>query len=299
MILINESPPQTNMDLGDLYYRMSLEGLVHSTPMRGETYEPADNFNEDWAIPSITWSAGGKETYRFDDGRALTMSAAGALTIATGTRYAYKASDEAPFYSNMIAFPRWMEDAATKDALNEKQLPPKKLSTRLIRPGSEVESLMLEIVAACRAGAVDPPWYLEKSSLLYAKLLQLEHGLEDNYHLIEAKKMSTKKELARRIDRAQQHIIEHYNDPALDLSTISRAACLSQFHLIRVFKSLLEMTPMQFLANVRMDAARRLVQDTRKSATEIASLVGFSNRAAFSRAFRRRYGVSPLAMRAA
>ena len=299
MILINETPPQPASDLGDFYHRMSLEGLVHSTPMRGEKYEPAEDFNEDWAVPSITWSAGGKETYRFDDGRALTMSAAGALTIATGARYAYAASNEAPFYSNMIAFPRWMEEAATKDVLNEKKVAPKRLSTRLIRPGSEVETLMQEIVSACRAGAENPPWYLEKSALLYSLLLHSEHGIDQNYNLVDAKKTSTKKELARRIDRAQQHIIEHYSDPTLDLAAIASAACLSQFHLIRVFKALQKMTPMQFLADVRMDAARRLVQDTKKSATEIASLVGFKNRAAFSRAFRRRYGVSPLAMRAA
>jgi AraC-like DNA-binding protein len=45
--------------------------------------------------------------------------------------------------------------------------------------------------------------------------------------------------------------------------------------------------------DTRTELAKRYIADPRKSLTEIAFLLGFSEQSAFSRAFRRWLGVSP------
>lgn len=299
MILLNQSPPGADQDLSGLYELMSHEGLVHSTLMRGEIYESSDAFDENWACSSITWSAGGEEQYWMKRGGEFSINPAGVLTLAAGARYDYAAGRGHPFYSNMITFPRWMTEAASMPSLDDGEKDTRRLSTRMLRPDATTETLMTEIIAHCRAGYSKSEWYIEKSALLYDRLLDAEYGAEKATSNIEAAKPTTQKELARRIDRARQFMLQSYRDTSIDLDAVAKEACVSPFHLIRVFKTLTRLTPMQYLTAVRLEAALRLLQETKMTATEIAALVGFGNRAAFSRAFSRHHGFAPSKARAA
>jgi transcriptional regulator GlxA family with amidase domain len=53
------------------------------------------------------------------------------------------------------------------------------------------------------------------------------------------------------------------------------------------------MPPAAYLAHVRLDAATDLLRDTALPVTLIAANVGYTSEAAFSRAFKRRYGMPP------
>ena len=170
---------------------------------------------------------------------------------------------------------------------------PRRLSTRMLRPDAATQGLMNEVAGHCRCGHQNNKWYIEKTALLYGRLLDAEHGEEAASRKIETAKPTTKKELARRVERARQFMLQAYGDSGLNLERIAKEACLSSFHLIRVFKTLNGATPMQYLTAVRLEAALRLLRDTTMTATEIAALVGFSNRAAFSRAFSRHHGFAP------
>ena len=297
MILLNQSPPGADQDLSGLYQRMSHEGLVHSTLMRGEIYESSDAFDENWACSSITWSAGGEEQYWMKRGGKFSINPAGALTLAAGARYDYAAGRDHAFYSNMITFPRWMTKAASLPLLDDGENDTRRLSTRMLRPDAVTETLMNEIIAKCRRGYSKSEWFIEKTALLYGRLLDAEYDAEKASGNIDAAKPATQKELARRINRAQQFMLQSYRDMGLDLERIAKEACLSPFHLIRVFKTLSGVTPIHYLTAVRLEAALRLLRETKMTATEIAALVGFGNRAAFSRAFSRHHGFAPSAVR--
>ena len=52
-----------------------------------------------------------------------------------------------------------------------------------------------------------------------------------------------------------------------------------------------------FLLRVRLEESRRLLGATRKSIQEIAGMAGFPDAAYFSRAFKERYGKSPMEYR--
>jgi AraC family transcriptional regulator len=79
----------------------------------------------------------------------------------------------------------------------------------------------------------------------------------------------------------------------ISLADIAASAGLSPYHFLRVFRSATGMPPFRFLARMRIDAARRLLQHGDLSVTEIAALCGFSSASQFSTAFRRETGMAP------
>ncbi|WP_193177446.1 GlxA family transcriptional regulator [Oricola nitratireducens] len=82
------------------------------------------------------------------------------------------------------------------------------------------------------------------------------------------------------------------------IAAIARRVSISPRGLEQLFRKEIGQTPGAYFLSLRINAARRLVLDTRLPMTEIASRTGFSSVAAFSRAFRRSYGISPMRKRA-
>lgn len=63
------------------------------------------------------------------------------------------------------------------------------------------------------------------------------------------------------------------------------------------FKSVLGLTPMNYLTDWRMTKARQLLNETDYSILAIAAEVGYSSEAAFNRAFKRKFNATPGAVR--
>jgi AraC family transcriptional regulator len=83
----------------------------------------------------------------------------------------------------------------------------------------------------------------------------------------------------------------------LTLKDIADEVWLSVYHFLRVFKSATGQTPRRYLTSLRVDAARRHLEQGDASVTEVAQLCGFSSPAHLSTAFTREVGVSPVAYR--
>ena len=75
------------------------------------------------------------------------------------------------------------------------------------------------------------------------------------------------------------------------------AVGLSPRRLETLFHQGLGMTPGAYGLHLRLQAARRLITDTRHPLAEVALRTGFSSPSALSRAFRRAYGRPPGALR--
>ena len=84
---------------------------------------------------------------------------------------------------------------------------------------------------------------------------------------------------------------------SLTVSAAARVATLSPFHFQRMFKLAFGQTPMQFLQQTRLEAARRLLAHTGDGITAICFAVGFESPGSFSWLFRKRFGVSPRGFR--
>jgi AraC-like DNA-binding protein len=83
---------------------------------------------------------------------------------------------------------------------------------------------------------------------------------------------------------------------ALSLEDVATQAGLSPFHFLRVFRSVLGVTPHQYLVRSRLRHAARLLA-TDLAITDIAYGVGFGDLSNFVRTFQRAAGVSPRGFR--
>ena len=102
----------------------------------------------------------------------------------------------------------------------------------------------------------------------------------------------------RRAVEAAMWINAHSHED-IGLENAARQADLSPFHFLRLFSSVLGVTPHQYLVRSRLaHAARLLIADTR-AVTDIALDVGFADLSNFVRSFHRAAGLSPGAFRRA
>jgi AraC family transcriptional regulator len=79
----------------------------------------------------------------------------------------------------------------------------------------------------------------------------------------------------------------------LNLEQLAARVGVSKFHFQRLFKSGAGMSPARYHIKLRIDCARRLLRETKKSVVEIAAEVGYTNPSYFSQILRRECGVLP------
>jgi transcriptional regulator GlxA family with amidase domain len=86
-----------------------------------------------------------------------------------------------------------------------------------------------------------------------------------------------------------------HRDPGHDwtVEELARACSLSRSAFAARFVARVGKPPATYLAHVRLDAATDLLRDTSLPVTLIAENVGYTSEAAFSRAFKHRYGTPP------
>jgi transcriptional regulator GlxA family with amidase domain len=94
----------------------------------------------------------------------------------------------------------------------------------------------------------------------------------------------------------QAWILEH---PGVDLSieTLARQAAMSPRNFFRVFVREVGMTPGRFVERARVEAARRLLEETSRGIPEVAAACGFGSAETMRIAFRRALGVNPRSYR--
>lgn len=88
--------------------------------------------------------------------------------------------------------------------------------------------------------------------------------------------------------------------PARDwtLDELAQLAVTSRATFVRTFKKASGFTPMTYLTHLRLDLARQRLAGTNDTVADIAEAVGYLSEAALSRAFFRRFGIRPGALRA-
>lgn len=87
--------------------------------------------------------------------------------------------------------------------------------------------------------------------------------------------------------------IKNHNDEALTLNALSKKLGYSMFHTTRKFKEISGMQLRDYLRNRKLAFALKEVRDSKKTILDIAFDYGFSSNEAFSRAFKKVYGVTP------
>jgi len=103
----------------------------------------------------------------------------------------------------------------------------------------------------------------------------------------------------RAVSAAVRFIREHYAEE-VKLSDMADAAGVSTFHLTRLFKKTVGMSPHQYLVEVRVHSAHALLASgaERPTLAEVATAVGFADQSHLTRQFKRILGTTPKKARA-
>ena len=127
--------------------------------------------------------------------------------------------------------------------------------------------------------------------LLEAILLS-DAALFNEIKEVDAVKLSTKKEIYRRLNEVRDYIDSCFNED-ISLETLSKIALMSPFHLLRQFRKNYHTTPHQYLINRRLDRAKASITGSDASLVDICFMTGFRDTSSLSKLFKRRFGLSP------
>lgn len=103
------------------------------------------------------------------------------------------------------------------------------------------------------------------------------------------------------INTEEEHLVsamlkaieEHLDDENYNADQLARDVAMSRASLYNKLKTMLGITPTDFIRNVRLKRAARLIEDTTLSVNEIATRVGFVTARNFSSQFKKMFGLTP------
>ena len=130
-----------------------------------------------------------------------------------------------------------------------------------------------------------PSYFPKSMSVLYELLSRLDSMVNTAY---------ASSEQYRLIEPGLQYLETHYDDPALRMKPIAAAAGITEAHFRRIFRSIYQTSPMDYVRNIRINRAKSLLSGEFTSVYEIALSVGFTDKCTFSKAFHRTVGMSPI-----
>lgn len=156
---------------------------------------------------------------------------------------------------------------------------------------------------------IAPKMQRELSDSMVRLLRTLDHPMDRHilgpaavreifYHVLRSRQGQMLRSIAltdsavHRIARVVRYLDEHYTEQ-LNITTIARAACMSESTLHHTFKEVTSLSPIQYLKKIRLHQARMLIINNGLQTGEAGYRVGYESASQFSREFKRVFGVPP------
>ena len=90
------------------------------------------------------------------------------------------------------------------------------------------------------------------------------------------------------------YVEKHYTDSSLNLSQMAKDLSMKENFLYYFFRSRMKKSFAQYLEDIRLEKARRILEhDMRESLIILSEQCGYANPQTFRRAFKKRYGLTP------
>ncbi|WP_166676353.1 helix-turn-helix transcriptional regulator [Paraburkholderia rhizosphaerae] len=130
-----------------------------------------------------------------------------------------------------------------------------------------------------------PSYWNELTDVLYGRLFQ-------NY-LFAAERSVDRTALEPRVmARINAYVTAHLCEP-IDVDTIAAVAGKGRFHFPRIFRRSVGMSPYQYLVQLRLRHAIKMIRESEMSLVEIAAATGFVDQSHLCRWVKRVYGATP------
>lgn len=231
----------------------------------------------------IIYIASGKAHFYFDKSDKETMLSAGSMVI-----YKPKEYQKYSFYGKDNADIYWIHFTGSnvKILLKEYGL---SNDTHVISAGFNPDyvTLFRRIILEMQ---MEKPGSSTMTSLLIQQLF-----LEVFRH---QETIDTKQRIApAEVESAIEYFHQYYHQ-TLVMEEYAKTHHMSISTLSRMFKHHTGLTPLQFLLNIRLSAAKNLLKDTNLTISEISAMVGYDNPLYFSRLFHKHVGITPRDYRA-
>lgn len=181
---------------------------------------------------------------------------------------------------------------------------------RHIRQNTDINSLPVILLTAkvtdveniegLQAGAdayITKPFNIEVLRTTAKNLIKRQGQLKNIYSGSQSpevekkiKVMSPDEKLMKRIMKV---ITANLDNPDLGNELITREVGISRVHLYRKLKELTNLSLRDFIRNIRLNEAARLLSEQKHNVSEIAQRTGFDNVSYFTVIFKQRYGIPP------
>jgi len=95
------------------------------------------------------------------------------------------------------------------------------------------------------------------------------------------------------MERIMKVVNKHLNNSDFNVDMLTQEVGISRAQLHRKMKEMTGISTSEFIRNIRLEQAARLLKEQKINVTQVAYAVGFGNLAHFSTIFRRHFGISP------
>lgn len=96
-----------------------------------------------------------------------------------------------------------------------------------------------------------------------------------------------------KLDTALDFIHKHYRKEAICISELAKMCAVSETYFRKLFKSQYNVSPQQYIMNLKLDFAFHLLGSNLYTVNEVSQKSGFQDPKYFSRIFKQYYGYSP------
>jgi two-component system, response regulator YesN len=178
-------------------------------------------------------------------------------------------------------------------------------SIMLSAPGDVdvLKARMLELISvlsrAASEGGVDIDLLLKKNLTNITRLMKVQtqqdlcawvgRAVDDFIELVHSKQDSRR---ISQIRPAIEYIEDNYDKP-ISLADVAKSTHLSVSRLAHIFKEQAGVTIVDYITNVRIEAAKNMLIGTNKTCTEICFEVGYNNQSYFTRTFKELTSMTP------
>jgi AraC-like DNA-binding protein len=116
-------------------------------------------------------------------------------------------------------------------------------------------------------------------------------GAQDQEERLEQVKVKGNNDVL--MDRIMKSVNANLNNPDYDVEMLTKDVGISRAQLHRKMKEITGISTSEFIRNLRLEQAARLIKERKINVTQVAYAVGFNNQTHFSTVFKKHYGMTP------